>query len=352
MSNQSATSDKNASSMENDPYPSPTMSPSSAPTVILSDLLAQTSFVTHASLEDPSSPQSRAFEWLSQHPKLGEMETWHKVQLFAIVTFYFTFHGSTLPRGNIINTWLDYTTSECYWAMGPSWATTALEHGEVGRGLTAVVCDDETGRITKISTTPGFDYGRIIQATIPPEVGLLTDLVALNLDEFALDSSLADFFPPNCTIVPPSFLLASNDPSAEMLNSTPTSFPAYPQTLREIRIYSEASIEGPLPTSLGCLNNLALLHISSASGQLPTEIGLMTSLLELFMIDEYRGNLGTNTTSSSNPYGSTLPSEIGQLTQMTLLQLHHGLRGTIPTEIGRLTHLEHLEVVYSWTSAE
>ena len=47
---------------------------------------------TQSSLEDPSSPQSRAYAWLSTHRDLDTLEDWRMKQLLALSTFFFAFN--------------------------------------------------------------------------------------------------------------------------------------------------------------------------------------------------------------------------------------------------------------------
>jgi len=83
-----------------------------------------------------------------------------------------------------------------------------------------------------------------------------------------------------------------------------------------------------LPSEIGQLAQLTLLDLSSNQlTSLPSEIGQLTQLTLLYL--------------SSNRLTS-LPSEIGQLTQLTLLYLSSNRLTSLPSEIGQLTQLTEL----------
>jgi hypothetical protein len=86
-----------------------------------------------------------------------------------------------------------------------------------------------------------------------------------------------------------------------------------------------------IPSEIGLLTLLTVLSFSdnSLTSTIPTEIGLLTKL-EWF-------------DSESNELTSTIPTEIGLLTHLTLLSFfNNSLTSTIPTEIGLLPQLTEL----------
>ena len=96
----------------------------------------------------------------------------------------------------------------------------------------------------------------------------------------------------------------------------------------------EGCLTGTIPTEIGSLSNLRELNIGSnklLGGSLPTEIGQL-SKLESFKA------------SNTPMVNTTLPSEITQCTKLTLLLMSGmpGLRGTIPTQLGLLKELTEL----------
>jgi hypothetical protein len=97
----------------------PTAPPSLAPTTvaILEELLTSLPDPTRAVIEaDPSSPQAKAFAWLSrpQHPRYESREMWRYMQRFALATLYYSTKGD-LWRKNA--GWLNETVNECDWCV-------------------------------------------------------------------------------------------------------------------------------------------------------------------------------------------------------------------------------------------
>ena len=88
-----------------------------------------------------------------------------------------------------------------------------------------------------------------------------------------------------------------------------------------------------IPSEIGLLTQLVALQFygSSLSSSIPSEIGVLTQLSSL----EFQGNALT----------SSIPSEIGLLTQLMVLDVSgNALTSTIPSEIGLLTLLMGLDV--------
>jgi len=93
-------------------------------------------------------------------------------------------------------------------------------------------------------------------------------------------------------------------------------------------------LTGTIPSEIGNLTNLISLQLSinQLTGSIPVEIGNLTNLtiLTLFL----------------NQLSGTIPSEIGNLTNVTFLSLSHNqLTGSIPPEIGNLTNVFELNLL-------
>ena len=94
-------------------------------------------------------------------------------------------------------------------------------------------------------------------------------------------------------------------------------------------IGSDKIMNGTLPTEIGNLSNLVWLGLNhnAFGGTLPTELGLLTNLKHLDL--------------TRNQFQGTLPSELGLLTSLTALSVSTNfIDGTIPTSIGTLTALQ------------
>ena len=87
-------------------------------------------------------------------------------------------------------------------------------------------------------------------------------------------------------------------------------------------------LNGTIPSELGNLSNLTYLHLGSNSltGTIPSELGNLTKLTQILLF--------------SNSLTGGIPAELGNLTNLTLLQLsYNSLSGTIPSELDSLTKL-------------
>lgn len=173
---------------------------------------------------------------------------------------------------------------------------------------------------------------------VPSEIGLLTQLTSLELDDLAsgpLPTQLGNLKSLamldltynrclNTTI--PSFLLEQLAPSLEYLD------------------ISYGTFRGTVPTQIGLLTQLTTLRGIYTMPRLThwfvTELGQLTNLQTLLLGDSegYSDNLRTG----------TIPSEIGQMTSLTSLTAPNmRLHGTLPSQLRKLTRLDSLELTYN-----
>ena len=92
------------------------------------------------------------------------------------------------------------------------------------------------------------------------------------------------------------------------------------------------NLTGTIPSEIGQLTELTHLNFytNNLIGTIPSEIGQLTELTHLEL--------------DRNALTGTVPSEIGQLTNLTFLELdNNNLTGIIPPEIGKLIKLTHME---------
>jgi len=98
----------------------------------------------------------------------------------------------------------------------------------------------------------------------------------------------------------------------------------------------DSTIEGPwngyLPTQIGWLTNLTLISLhSNMYGVLPTQIGQLSSLVSLRI--------------TSNSISGTIPTQIGQILYLRKFSLESSsISGTIPTQFGKLISLSNLNI--------
>lgn len=103
--------------------------------------------------------------------------------------------------------------------------------------------------------------------------------------------------------------------------------------LTELYLSANNDMESEIPSELGKLTKLLLLDLSNMSlvGRIPSELGLMVRLTSLVM--------------STNDLTGTIPSNLCRLTDLRTLSVSiNGLTGTIPSEIGQLTKLKSINV--------
>ena len=186
----------------------PSLTPSQAPTSLIVDLPNY----TLDSLNDPSSPQSRTYNWLLEHLEHQDtdiMPEWRKKQLFGLVTFYFSFLGEHWPEG-YSKDWLDHDRSECLWwsvafsvydeATGKY--SEACVPGDQGTPFDCdelVPCRNGTNEFRQL-TIGGLAMLKEtsdpnLLPTIPPEISLISNLELLSISLNTFNATLPDLLP-------------------------------------------------------------------------------------------------------------------------------------------------------------
>ena len=92
-------------------------------------------------------------------------------------------------------------------------------------------------------------------------------------------------------------------------------------------------LTGPIPSQLGQLTQLRVLELehNQLTGPIPSQLGQLLQLGELEL--------------EHNQLTGPIPSELGQLTQLRVLELFNNeLTGPIPPELGQLSRLEELDL--------
>ncbi|CAB9513313.1 Leucine Rich Repeat [Seminavis robusta] len=249
---------------------------------------------TVAALLKPSSPQSRALQWMSATytaSDLVRMPAWRMQQIFALAVVYYSLEADTWEDMHRHN-WLNASLHECEWAPRtprPDW---------IGY-IPQIYCVDESDRVSSLN----FYDVPYLDGVFPPELELLSSLESVRSSKTLLDGKLEAVLP------------------WQQLQRL--------ENLTEIRL-GNSFLTSTIPLEVSRLTKLTHLDFfdNELVGTLHSEIGLLRRLKALRV-----------------PYNNltgTIPSELG-MTKLTTLDLAgNNFSGEIPTELALLTDLHAL----------
>lgn len=312
-----------SSSLSNVTSVPPSSFPSNVPTTYdLFEFLVRNSFDGGMALEDPSSPQYMAYEWLLESESLEEYTPQRILQRYAMVTLYYSTNGEGWLDDYL---WLTNTT-EC------DWYTTARGQGSCNGKDELVYLELDKNDL---------------RGPLPPELGLLsTSLVRMTI-RGGPNKFLSKSIPSELGLLTKleAFGVHGND----LTGTIPREIGSW-MALNEFDI-SKNDFIGLLPTQVGNLENLTYLDISgnAISGFIPTELGRLRKCKKLYFDDNrFLSQIPTEfgdlkdiqfLRGGSNVLQS-LPSQLGRLTTLKELSFRRSeIQGTIPTELGRLRRL-------------
>ncbi|CAB9525280.1 LRR receptor-like serine threonine-protein kinase [Seminavis robusta] len=295
---------------------------------------------TLRAMENPRSPQTKAYQWLSNNLNNSNntihLPAWRLKQRFALSTFYYATRGDYWVKNQ---GWLNWDSNECTWAQF---------HDELYPNE-AANCDDN-GQLLSLQ----FGEANNLDGTIPPEISLLAE--SLETLVFTGNFQLKGNIPTEVGLM--TRLTGLWMSTTHLSGTLPTELGQL-QSLENLLI-SGSELVGTLATELGNLSNLTTLGFARVnfSGSIPTEIlglsnlkvlgfgecplldltslltGVVGNLHNLEMLSLGKGKAGRCT---------SIPSEIGKLTNLATLILNDfQLNGTIPSEMGLLTKLKDL----------
>lgn len=359
------------------PASAPPASP--APTAFdpLDDLfnfLVSQSFDNGTALSDAGSPQSQAFEWLLTDPRLEEYSADRLIQRYSMATFYYSTGGDSWEENTL---WLS-EENECTWFSRSSSfpvcasneiVTLELDFNNLEGTIPAEMA--LLSKLERVELSGGPDV--YLSASLPTEVGLLTDLnsfsirgnhlsneVPTELGKLAMLETLnlslnrfKGFIPSELGALASlnELFLGSNELTGPLpteigqatklfrislgTNRLSGDLPTQIGALSELRyIYMESNKLSSLPSEVGLLSNLIVMAIfeNSMAGLLPSEIGELSELRSLLL--------------GSNSFSSSIPSELGMLgRQLGNLDLSfNNFNGPLPSELGRMAFLRTLEL--------
>jgi hypothetical protein len=165
-------------------------------------------------LEDPTSSQSLALAWLWKDPiATSRLPNFRRVQRFALATIFFA-KASSIDQGNIEGSYWLTEEHECTWPTNDSPTT---------------VCKNDEFQAFELSQFA-------LNGTIPPEMGLLTKLLSIDISnnhvfgalpsELGYLSRIDQFLATNCALVShyPYYLRHSINTSFSLPSCRPDRF--------------------------------------------------------------------------------------------------------------------------------
>ena len=164
----------------------PTLSPSQAPSFHIEEITDN----SLAQLQDVSSPQAQAHQWLSNFTNITLMPQWRRAQLFALATFYYTFDGPYW-RDDVKGHWLKDTLPECDWfslEFGTFFPISGI-YSEVENASRASICDP-SGRYTVLWPPKNL---WVDPRPLPQEMALLSALKKIDIVNNPIKSSVTQF---------------------------------------------------------------------------------------------------------------------------------------------------------------
>lgn len=259
------------------------------------------------SIDSSDSPQGRAFLWLSSSASnSGDYSEKQLLQRFSLATLYFSTNGA-----NWLNNegWLS-EENECAWFFSKDFRDPCDESGSIvnlelyGNGLEGMIPSELallSSNLSRLDLAYGSgdnsNIGSFLSGSLPTEVGMLTLLEYINLNNQQLTGSIP----------------------AEI----------YELSLLTVLDFERNGFEGSISKNIGQLQQLHNLYLGRnlLSGKIPKEMSRLRLLVNL--------NL------EGNQISSNLFSEVGKLTYLQTLSLaNNNLTGTIPRSLGNLSNLQ------------
>ena len=246
---------------------------------------------------DPNTPQVQAYQWLMDDPSIDIYPQWQQVQRMALATLYFSTNGPAWKEHS--STWISYDLSECQWFPQACDANGKIRRLLLSDNNLDGTLPAEAFWLTTVQQLQ-VDNNPLLRGPIPTELGRMTELQILWMQQCALEAS-AD---------------------------SPTALPTQLGRLGGSLLYLDVS-GNPLGHRGDRSKEEEGDYNDGGYNDIPTEMGLLTNLQELNLSDA--------------DLVGTLPTQIGNLRQLQYsLQLQgNALHGALPTQLGNLKELGH-----------
>jgi hypothetical protein len=255
---------------------------------------------------DLSSPQNKAFQWLSRNNRTQEDD--HILETYALCTLYHSTRGDEWTNSEF---WLDDSESVCEWFPGnmcemPNRRSLQDDHGKTNITILDLSSNNLVGEL-------------------PSELQFMSDLKVLQFGFNQLEGTLPTFLDKLSNLQ--VFDVQDNG----FLRSIPTSY----GDLKSLIVFNIGinKLSGSIPTEIGALTNLENFHApgNDLTGKVPVEIEYATRLKEIVL--------------SKNNLEGSIPTELAQLTDLEVLKLTDNKLGlNLPSVLGNLTQLVEFDV--------
>ena len=278
---------------------------------------------TLSAWNDPTSPQSKAREWLQLDPNVASYTPYRKFQRFALATLYYSTNG--LRWQNATN-WMSYEQHECKWYSAKQ-SVSGLTEGIVSRRLQTANSTSGTAELPVCNALEEYEYLYLaadsLRGPLPAELSLLTSLKSIDVE----DNKIQGTIPTELGTL--SKLTNLNFNLNEIAGTMPTEMGQL--LFLKALLLRKNRLSGTLPTQLSYLFQLRDLHLTQNlfSSSIPSEIGKLSQLRSLRLGD--------------NAFTRTIPLSITRLPVLQILNFGvNQLTGSLPSELGLLSNLQFL----------
>ncbi|KAL7531417.1 hypothetical protein ACHAXR_004026, partial [Thalassiosira sp. AJA248-18] len=242
-----------------------------------------------ALFDNPSSPQSLALDWITNHDKMmicpNDPNTCHTIQRYVLAVFYFSTQGfqwtsCSAPKDYQCEEEISKANNDCDIVVTRHYSNDRISSLDTNAWLTpahecswgGVACHGQNApELTSCLDQIDFEANNL-RGIIPDEIASIENMRYIYL--------------------------------------------------------KQGLISGAIPSALGSLDYLQVIDLqrNNFSGSIPVEIYNLSNLLQLDL--------------DSNKLSGTISTHIGNLGSLNLLRLENNLlQGTIPTEVGQLDQL-------------
>lgn len=275
-------------------FPGPAQSPSTPTSSIseeaLVEFLSDISSDNGAALQDPTSPQYAAMQWLLSSDNIGVYKDSTLIQRYALATLY-------------------YATGGEQWTDSTSWLTDVPECAWYTSSEMGSICDLEEN-LLELNLR-----GNSLTGSLPPELNLLSNtLTTLHLG----DNKIGGQLPSELSSLEnlETLQLSQN----QFRGTIPTWIGAMPR-LKTLFLFQN-SLRSSIPTQLGQLTILKELDLGAnrLTGAIPTQFGELKDLISLSLY--------------GNDLTGSIPSQMARLINLRVMYLDaNNLGPSLPESI-------------------